>query len=421
MTCAACPVGTPACRGLIHPADCRHAARGTPGYAELLRRAAGLPPPAEAPRRRGRPRVGFATPVMFAAGGTETWHRTLLPRLDPARVEYAGLAVLEPTLADPGALAELARLGPAEVGMDALRALAARCDVLVAWGMMHVSAWLPPRGTPGRPALAFVSHGDAPNRYTREAVADARWHADAFVAVAETALGPIPPEDRARAVVIENLVDPARVANPRPRAATRAAWGVPADAPVVGYLGRLSPEKDPQAVLRAAEALGPPWWAVLVGDGHDAVAVTAEAAARLPGRHALPGFTQDVASALAAVDVVVAASAEEGFGFSMIEAVLAGVPLVATRAGILASRPELADALVPIGAAGPDLAAAVRAALADTPGMRAGRAAARAAALRDFDPAKIAARWSSFLARLAGQDVAPVPRRCGCPGQAAAG
>lgn len=53
-TCPPCPIGDDRCRGLIHARDCDHVADGVPGYAEMLRGLADLPPidPAEAARLR---------------------------------------------------------------------------------------------------------------------------------------------------------------------------------------------------------------------------------------------------------------------------------------------------------------------------------------------------------------------------------
>jgi len=45
------------------------------------------------------------------------------------------------------------------------------------------------------------------------------------------------------------------------------------------------------------------------------------------------GYVRDVPAVLAALDVIVCASHEEGFGLAVVEAIAAGVPVVSTRCG----------------------------------------------------------------------------------------
>src|SRR4051812_30189133 len=101
---------------------------------------------------------------------------------------------------------------------------------------------------------------------------------DAYVAVspelAELArgLGDCAPR---KLSVIENGIDLVRFrADPDARRAVRAELGIPAEAWVVGSVGRLAPEKDyPLLVRAAAPLLGPDARLVLVGDGAEAAAI----------------------------------------------------------------------------------------------------------------------------------------------------
>jgi glycosyltransferase involved in cell wall biosynthesis len=98
---------------------------------------------------------------------------------------------------------------------------------------------------------------------------------------------------------------------------------------------------------------------VLVGDGEDADAVRARAAGL--ANVELTGFVADVASQLAAADVVALPSRNEGLGSVLLDAMDQGKPIVASRVGGI---PELvADGdnglLVPPGDAHA-LAAAIR-------------------------------------------------------------
>jgi glycosyltransferase involved in cell wall biosynthesis len=136
--------------------------------------------------------------------------------------------------------------------------------------------------------------------------------------------------------VIENGIDADRfqpTAERRRRA--RATLGVPDDAWVVGAVGRFAPEKDyPHLVRAAAPLLGERARLVIVGDGAEMPAVKAAVAAGGVERFvALPGARHDVADLLSAFDVFVLSSWMEGMPLVVLEAMAAGLPVVATAVG----------------------------------------------------------------------------------------
>lgn len=180
--------------------------------------------------------------------------------------------------------------------------------------------------------------------------------------------------------------DPAAVA-PARALALRAAWGVPAEAPLILLPGRLTRWKG-QGVLVAALARLPGAHAVLAGDAQGRAGYVAELraeAARLgvAERVHLPGHVADMPAALRAADVVVHAStAPEGFGRTVVEAQMMGRPVVATDLGGPRETVRHGETgwLVPPGDAAA-LAAALAEVLALPPEARARLgAAARAAA-----------------------------------------
>ncbi len=186
--------------------------------------------------------------------------------------------------------------------------------------------------------------------------------------------------DPGRVRVIPNGCD-AAIFRPRARADARAALGVPADARLVAYVGRLVPEKGLRELADAVQSLAasdPRVQLVLVGDGPmraelDTRLQALGARARMAG--AQP--PEAVAQWMAAADLVTLPSYSEGHPNVLVEALACGRPVVATPVGGI---PEVVDAasgvLVPPRDAG---------ALAD---------ALREVLERTWDEAALAARFS---------------------------
>ncbi len=115
----------------------------------------------------------------------------------------------------------------------------------------------------------------------------------------------------------------------------RREMGCPPGAPLVGSVGRLARIKRYQDLILAMAHLGgPEVVCLLVGDGPEAAALAA--AARLAGvseQVRFLGWREDIPRILAALSVFVLPSANEGMGRVLVEAMAAGVPVVATRVG----------------------------------------------------------------------------------------
>ena len=165
----------------------------------------------------------------------------------------------------------------------------------------------------------------------------------------------------------------------RARAALAALAPVPPGAPLIGYLGRLSAEKG---VRELAAALASPCLegahAVLVGEGP--LRAEVEEALRQNGairRTHLLGWRADAAGLLPAFDVLVLPSWREGVPLAALEAMAAGVPVVASRVGGMPDvlRDGETGVLVPAKDPGA-LAAALASLLADGERRRALAAAA---------------------------------------------
>ena len=135
-----------------------------------------------------------------------------------------------------------------------------------------------------------------------------------------------------RTAVLPNPVDVDALRNGLlPRSAAREALGVPQDAFVVGVLGRLHPKKDPLRALRAFNSYRQEngnACLVFVGDGELRGALQQEAGAGV----VFAGFRADARSLLSAFDVLLScAGASEAFGLAQVEALAAGVPVLAAE------------------------------------------------------------------------------------------
>lgn len=139
---------------------------------------------------------------------------------------------------------------------------------------------------------------------------------------------------RAKARLIYNGADLDRFGrDTRLGAEVRAELGIGLESPVVMSVGRLSPEKDQVGMVRAMAQV-PDTWLVLVGEGEERGAIEAEAEALgISNRVILTGVRRDVARLLCAADVFALSSLSEGVSIAALEAMAAGLPMVATNVG----------------------------------------------------------------------------------------
>jgi len=138
-----------------------------------------------------------------------------------------------------------------------------------------------------------------------------------------------------RVVVVRNGVD--LRAFDDDRRAARRELGLDESAFVLGTVGRLEPEKDQGTLLevfRRVTATRPEARLVLVGDGTLAEELKSHAE-RLGvlDRVSFLGFRRDIGRVLAAMDVFILSSVREGLPISIIEAMAARRPVVASDVG----------------------------------------------------------------------------------------
>lgn len=150
------------------------------------------------------------------------------------------------------------------------------------------------------------------------------------VAVEAVRRGLIPP-DRIRTIGVAVDQPPPLAADPVARRRARRALGLPADVTVVGAVGRLAYQKAPEDFLAALRALRRPGVVgVWVGGGELAGRMARLAAAQPQAPVLLTGERDDVPALLPGFDVFTLPSRYEGLPTAVVEAMLSGVPVVAT-------------------------------------------------------------------------------------------
>jgi glycosyltransferase involved in cell wall biosynthesis len=211
-------------------------------------------------------------------------------------------------------------------------------------------------------------------------------------------------------VVVPNFVEDEAfaLADASALGATRAAWGVPAGEPVLGCVARLRGEKGQATLLRAAARLRARWPAlvvILVGDGPQEAALrTLAEGLGLAGRVCFAGHQPNRPNLHRLFDVSVLASDHEGFPNTLVEAMAAGRPTVASDVGGVpdAVRHEETGLLVPPGDDAA-LAGALARVLADPAWAARLGERGRVLAWEQFRAAAVTERLMAVYATLAGR------------------
>jgi glycosyltransferase involved in cell wall biosynthesis len=144
---------------------------------------------------------------------------------------------------------------------------------------------------------------------------------------------------RSRIVVIKNAVGTScrNHASGDARLKKREEIGAAPEERVVGYVGRLSPEKGVNFLIDAAKALkdsGQRFRILLLGDGPKRKTLEEQVAAMGLSHHVLfAGFQAEVQDWLPALDCFVLPSLTEGTPMALLEAMSFGIPVIAARVG----------------------------------------------------------------------------------------
>lgn len=278
------------------------------------------------PRKPGKIKVALVNTCMLA-GGAERQTCTLAAGLNKERFD-ATVINANPEQGTHRPLAEMLRAAgvPCYSGDDHPSIDAA--DVVLSWGpalSRRIRA-----GRFSRPSI-HVCHSDS--HWTARAMLECERSLDRVVAVSGPAaamaagvlgrsVGEIP--------VIWNGIDPDELGS-RPDVQRNTGGEF-----TIGWLGRISDEKNPISVIAALAKLPSRFKLAMWGDGPLAgFAEIAAAELGVSDRVRLMGVTENRGAALAQMDCLVLASLFEGLPLTVIEAMFAGVPVIAPPWGDL--------------------------------------------------------------------------------------
>jgi glycosyltransferase involved in cell wall biosynthesis len=184
----------------------------------------------------------------------------------------------------------------------------------------------------------------------------------------------------------------------------RGELGIPADAPVIGTLARLRPQKALDVLIEAFSRIATEHSdcrLVIVGDGECRDELSdAAAAAGLSDRVHFPGQRTDVGPVLEAFDIAAMSSDFEGLPLFVFECMAQTTPLVATDVGGMRDAVEdgVTGLLVP--PRNPAALAAALGRLVEDEALRGRLAAAAAERLDDFTMARAVERTAALYDEL---------------------
>jgi glycosyltransferase involved in cell wall biosynthesis len=240
--------------------------------------------------------------------------------------------------------ADLPCLSPGAVGLSAVLKIfmiAPRLALFLrrnSFALVHsndgrmITSWMPAGRLAGCKTIAHRRTRWSVSRLSNIAFSFAK----RVIAISRYVESTLPPSLRAKSVVIANPFEPDGIS--RADARQRVADLVGGDAPVVAFIGTLQKQKRPDIFLRAVaiiHAQDPDIRFLLIGRDGDDGAFARALCRELDLDHVVTfaGFRADAAQCLAGCDLLLAPAVDEGHGRTLIEAMTAGVLVVAAASG----------------------------------------------------------------------------------------
>ena len=271
-------------------------------------------------------KIGYVSPSA-GLGGAET---QIVSQMGHARrLEWIGAWVPEGGPRNPEILG---RLPPLHTGEEGLARICRDADAIYAWGLPALPARI--RRLTDAPILYGV-HGEG--EWTRESLVNVGEAVDILLCVSHGAVRTIPRRHRNKARLIRGGADLRAAITHRNRVEIRREWGIAPGELVVGYVGRLSVEKNPVVIAQAVTLIPGARLVVCSPQAAEhANPIRREIAEELGDRVVwTSSAVLPMGEVYRGLDCLVVASHEEGMPTVTLEAWLAGVPVVSTPVGLI--------------------------------------------------------------------------------------
>jgi len=260
----------------------------------------------------------------FSRGGAEQHVIALARFLNPRRACLERCLVVDSGVVDPEVVNDMSV--PVDVvSPNQLEAAVQEYDVMLHWGLA-LDEYFPSR----RPKLSvYLAHGDS--WWTSSVLAGSQKVTDHVVAVSQRVRDVLDPSYDT--TVILNGIDSARLAHTRSRLEKRRELGFADDDFVLGYVGRLSPEKRPELLIQSLAELPRHVKALIVGWGPLRANLMEMANDYAPGRVIFASASNYLGDFYRSMDAFCLLSSQEGFALVALEAMMCGVPFIGTPVG----------------------------------------------------------------------------------------
>ncbi len=216
-------------------------------------------------------------------------------------------------------------------------------------------------------------------------------------AVELTAMG----VDASRVEVVANSIE-ARTATREAIQQLRARLGIAPGERVVISIGRLSSEKGHIELIQAARQIDRPLRYIIAGEGPE-LGRLESAAAALGNKFIFAGHLADVAPLYGLADIFVLPSHSEGSPNVLLEAMAAGLPIVATAVGGVPESVTNEESALLVGPRNPQQLARAIGRLHDDPQLAARLGAAAGLAAESYSPEARHAKLAAIYSRVAAQ------------------
>jgi len=349
--------------------------------------------------------AALVTPSLYF-GGAERWMITLAEETRQ-RIDWRGCAVFSKIYQVDNMVEEMGRLMPVwGYGPKSVARAAGGADVLVTWGITRLEEATAEWRRQRRGPIVFVGHGSG--EFDRNAMKASGRIATHWAVVSRACVPAISETlPGVEVKVIENGIDPVRCRSTRSREEVRRELGIAPHEFLVGYVGRMVPEKNPLGVARGLACLPDRYRGIWIGDGYDVERQSEEIRKAYPGAILHPRVDTGIGDYLRALDCFVLVSPAEGFSLGFLEACYCGVPVIVTPVGVM---PQLERrhgrhwGTVPVEHTPEQLAAEIVRLARQSPARRAETAAAARRIVADNYLARhMGDRWYRFLRRIVAE------------------